>query len=79
MATKTADDAGCRVDAHFTEPLLGALVAFGSVITIEPVEGALAFCAVAILTMFAAETFDPRLMWDAAEQKQPQMLAESAT
>jgi uncharacterized paraquat-inducible protein A len=32
-----------------------------------------------ILTMFAAETFDPRLMWDAAEQKQPQMLAEIAT
>jgi paraquat-inducible protein A len=28
--------------------------------------GALAFCAVVILTMFAAETFDPRLMWDAA-------------
>jgi paraquat-inducible protein A len=28
--------------------------------------GALGFCAVVILTMFAAETFDPRLMWDAA-------------
>jgi len=46
--------------------MLGALVAFGSVITIEPGVGALAFCAVVILTMFAAETFDPRLMWDAA-------------
>ena len=30
--------------------------AFGSVITIEPGVGALAFCAVVILTMFAAET-----------------------
>ena len=50
----------------FMESLLGALVAFGSVITIEPGMGALAFCAVVILTMFAAETFDPRLMWDAA-------------
>jgi paraquat-inducible protein A len=49
--------------------LLGALVAFGSVITIEPGVGALAFCAVVILTMFAAETFDPRLMWDAAAQR----------
>jgi len=49
------------------ESLLGALVAFGSVITIEPDTGALAFCAVVILTMFAAETFDTRLMWDAAE------------
>lgn len=50
----------------FMESLLGALVAFGSVITIEPGVGAIAFCAVVILTMFAAETFDPRLMWDAA-------------
>ena len=50
----------------FMESLLGALVAFGSVITIDPGMGALAFCAVVILTMFAAETFDPRLMWDAA-------------
>jgi paraquat-inducible protein A len=52
----------------FMESLLGALVAFGSVITIEPGMGALAFCAVVILTMFAAETFDPRLMWDAAAE-----------
>jgi paraquat-inducible protein A len=50
----------------FMESLLGALVAFGAVITIQPGVGALAFCAVVILTMFAAETFDPRLMWDAA-------------
>jgi paraquat-inducible protein A len=50
----------------FMESLLGALVAFGAVITIQPGMGALAFCAVVILTMFAAETFEPRLMWDAA-------------
>ena len=55
----------------FMESLLGALVAFGSVITIEPGAGALAFCAVVILTMFAAETFDPRLMWDAAAAREP--------
>jgi paraquat-inducible protein A len=55
----------------FMESLLGALVAFGSVITIEPGVGALAFCAVVILTMFAAETFDPRLMWDAAAARDP--------
>jgi len=54
----------------FMESLLGALVVFGSVITIEPGVGALAFCGVVILTMFAAETFDPRLMWDAAEERQ---------
>jgi paraquat-inducible protein A len=51
----------------FMESLLGALVKFGTVVTIEPGVGALAFCGVVILTMFAAETFDPRLMWDAAE------------
>ena len=51
----------------FMESLLGALVQFGRVVTIEPGAGALAFCAVVILTMLAAESFDPRLMWDAAE------------
>jgi paraquat-inducible protein A len=63
----------------FMESLLGALVAFGAVITIEPGAGALAFCAVVILTMFAAETFDPRLMWDAAEGRRespPRAFAE---
>jgi paraquat-inducible protein A len=50
----------------FMESLLGALVKFGSVVTIEPGFGAVAFCGVVILTMFAAETFDPRLMWDSA-------------
>ncbi len=53
----------------FMESLLGALVRFGGVITIEPGFGAVAFCGVVILTMFAAETFDPRLMWDAAGQR----------
>ena len=53
----------------FMESLLGALVRFGSVITIEPGIGAVAFCAVVLLTMFAAETFDPRLMWDAAASR----------
>jgi paraquat-inducible protein A len=53
----------------FMESLLGALVRFGNVVTIEPGIGAVAFCAVVILTMFAAETFDPRLMWDAAGRR----------
>lgn len=50
----------------FMETILVALVQFGSVVSIEPGVGAVAFCAVVILTMFAAESFDPRLMWDAA-------------
>jgi paraquat-inducible protein A len=50
----------------FMESLLGALVQFGRAVTIEPGMGALAFCAVVFITIFAAEAFDPRLMWDAA-------------
>ena len=53
----------------FMEALLGALVRFGSVVTIEPGIGAVAFCGVVILTIFAAETFDPRLMWDTAAHR----------
>ena len=53
----------------FMEALLGALVRFGTVITIEPGIGAVAFCAVVILTIFAAETFDPRVMWDNAARR----------
>jgi len=48
------------------ESLLGALVQFGAVVSIAPGIGAVAFCGVVILTMLAAETFDPRIMWDAA-------------
>ena len=53
----------------FMEALLGALVRFGTVITIEPGIGAVAFCGVVILTIFAAETFDPRIMWDNAQRR----------
>ena len=52
----------------FMESLLGALVQFGGLVTIDPGIGALAFCAVVILTMLSAEAFDPRLMWDNAAQ-----------
>ena len=50
----------------FMESLLGALVQFGAVASIAPGVGAVAFCGVVILTILAAESFDPRVMWDAA-------------
>jgi paraquat-inducible protein A len=50
----------------FMVTILVALVRFGAVVSIEPGVGGLAFCAVVILTMLAAEAFDPRLMWDSA-------------
>lgn len=50
----------------FMESVLIGLVQFGAVVTIGPGIGAVAFAGVVILTMFAAESFDPRLMWDHA-------------
>ena len=47
--------------------ILVSLVQFGSVATIEAGPGAIAFGAVIVLTMFAALSFDPRLIWDAVE------------
>lgn len=51
----------------FMVSILVALVKFGAIATIQPGGGATAFAAVVILTMLAAESFDPRLMWDTAE------------
>ena len=51
----------------FMESILVALVQFGSVVTIAPGPGAIAFAAVVVLTMLAARAFDPRLIWDRAE------------
>jgi paraquat-inducible protein A len=53
----------------FMESILVALVQFGAIVTINPGFGAIAFAAVVILTMFAARTFDPRLMWDVAQAR----------
>ena len=50
----------------FMETILVALVQFGGLVRIEPGIGAVAFCSVVVLTMLAAESFDPRLIWDAA-------------
>ena len=50
----------------FMLSILAGLVQLGAIATIEPGIGALSFCAVVIITMFAAASFDPRLMWDSA-------------
>jgi paraquat-inducible protein A len=51
----------------FMISILTALVHMGALATISPGAGVICFCAVVILTMLAANSFDPRLMWDAAE------------
>ena len=45
-----------------------ALVQLKALATIQPGPGAIAFGAVVVLTMFAALTFDPRLIWDNQEE-----------
>jgi paraquat-inducible protein A len=50
----------------FMGSILVALLQFGAIVSVVPGPGALAFAAVVILTMLAAQSFDPRLMWDAA-------------
>lgn len=50
----------------FMESILVALVQFGKIASVYPGPGAIAFAAVVILTMLAARSFDPRLMWDSA-------------
>jgi len=50
----------------FVVAILVGVVQLGSTISIHPGAGAMSFAAVVVLTMFAAMSFDPRLIWDAA-------------
>jgi paraquat-inducible protein A len=50
----------------FMLTILVALVRMGFIATVLPGLGAIAFASVVVLTMLAAASFDPRLMWDAA-------------
>ena len=51
----------------FVIAILVAVVNFGRIASVEANLGAVAFACVVILTMFAALTFDPRLIWDNME------------
>ena len=50
----------------FLVGLLSGLVSLNLLANIEPGVGATFFGAVVVLTMFAAHSFDPRLIWDRA-------------
>ncbi|MGH7090148.1 MAG: paraquat-inducible protein A, partial [Stellaceae bacterium] len=50
----------------FMLSILVALVRFGAIASVAPGIGALSFAAVVVLTMVAATSFDPRLLWDEA-------------
>lgn len=47
----------------FVVAVLVALIQMGTTLSIYPGQAALAFCAVVFITMVAAMTFDPRLIW----------------
>lgn len=51
----------------FVVGILVALVQLGNYMSITVGPGALAFAGVVVLTMFAAMSFDPRLLWDRLE------------
>jgi len=48
----------------FVVAIMGAVVNLGFITSIEPGPGAAAFGLMVVLTMFAAHSFDPRLIWD---------------
>jgi paraquat-inducible protein A len=49
----------------FVDTFTVALIQLQPLMSVEPGPGVLFFAAVVVLTMLAAETFDPRLIWDA--------------
>ena len=51
----------------FVVAVLTGLVQMGELMSILPGPAVLSFTAVIILTMLAAMTFDPRLLWDKNE------------
>jgi paraquat-inducible protein A len=53
----------------FVVTILVALVHLGNLATVEAQSGAVFFGAVVVLTMLAAESFDPRLIWDRSEAR----------
>jgi len=59
----------------FVVTVLVALVNLGKIAEVEAGPGALFFAAVVVLTMLAAHTFDPRLIWDNAEPADVESIA----
>ena len=53
----------------FMIAILTSLVSMGNIALVEPEVGSVAFAAVVILTMLAAMSFDPRLIWDVIDER----------
>jgi paraquat-inducible protein A len=52
----------------FVVAILVALIQLGGILTITAGNAAIAFGGVVVVTMLAAESFDPRLIWDQIEE-----------
>jgi paraquat-inducible protein A len=55
----------------FLVAFLAGAVQFGAIATVSPGPGIIAFAATVILTIFATETFDSRLLWDVDPSTEP--------
>jgi paraquat-inducible protein A len=56
----------------FVTAFLVALIQLKPLMSVEPGPGVIFFMAVVVLTMLAAQSFDPRLIWDAAGDREAQ-------
>ncbi len=56
----------------FVDTFTAALVQLQPLMSVEPGPGLVFFAAVVVLTMLAVESFDPRLIWDAASTMEAQ-------
>jgi len=52
----------------FVVALMAALIQLGAITTIQHGPAGMAFSAMVILTMFAAMSFDPKLIWDQTDE-----------
>jgi paraquat-inducible protein A len=53
----------------FVDTFVVALVQLAPIMSVDPGPGVVYFMAVVVLTMFAAQSFDPRLIWDKAARR----------
>jgi paraquat-inducible protein A len=53
----------------FVDTFTVALVQLSPLMSVEPGPGVVFFAAVVVLTMIAAESFDPRLIWDSSTRR----------
>lgn len=63
----------------FVVAILVTMVQLGNYMVVTPGPGALAFAGVVILTMFAATSFDPKLLWDQLEREAADADTETIT